>query len=255
MLEIPAALLAAFPPSADLLLNRARLQIDDAMLWEIAVADYGNMADECMSELLSIRDNGFLPAGFLRSGEVLTLMHYFDPDLPGGNLLHPGRDGQRGHQTRLFVSVVLLRGEAEWPDHGFDQVRDSSLAQCLISAKALGEEMGKAAACFLTWRIPQPESTSDALLRALGLLVLAIRLRSGRFDVPTLGTIVDWVFAIDSLERQENAPYENPWRDPWRDLSGFWRPLADELRAEAEAIRDDDVRTNIQLCALLLETD
>jgi hypothetical protein len=66
---------------------------------------------------------------------------------------------------------------------------------------------------------------------------------------------VDWVFAIDSLERQENAPYENPWRDPWRDLSGFWRPLADELRAEAEAIRDDDVRTNIQLCALLLETD
>ena len=255
MMEIPAALLAAFPPSADHLLDRVRCQTDDAMLWEIAAADYGNMADECMSELRSIRDNGFLPAGFSRSGEVLTLMQYFDPNSPGGDLLHPGRDGQRGHQTRLFASAVLIRGEAEWPDNGFDLVRDSSLAQCLISAKALGEEMGEVVASFLTWRISRRESVSDSLLRALGLLVLAIRLRSGRFEEPALGTIVDWVFALDSLERQENAPYEDPWRNPWRDLCGFWRPLAAELRAEAEAIRDDDVRTNIQLCALLLDTD
>ncbi len=43
---IPTEILTAFPPSADLLLDCARREIDDAMLMEIARADYGHWADE-----------------------------------------------------------------------------------------------------------------------------------------------------------------------------------------------------------------
>jgi len=62
MIEIPAALLAAFPPSVNLLLDHARRRTDDAMLTEIARADYGREADEMMAELRPIRDQGVVPS-------------------------------------------------------------------------------------------------------------------------------------------------------------------------------------------------
>ncbi len=114
--------------------------------------------------------------------------------------------------------------------------------------------MSEAVARFLTWRISRQESGSESLLFALGLLILATRLRSGRLAEPILGTIADWVLAQESLERQEfPADPADPRPLPFSLQSGFWEPLAAELRAEAEAIREIDVRTNLQLCALLLE--
>ena len=40
-MQIPAALLTAFPPSRQLSLDVARRQVNDGMLREIAEADYG----------------------------------------------------------------------------------------------------------------------------------------------------------------------------------------------------------------------
>ena len=40
---------------------------------------------------------------------------------------------------------------------------------------------------------------------------------------------------------------------PFGIQAGFWQPLADELMNEAHSIRDHDVRTNIELCVLLLD--
>jgi Protein of unknown function (DUF1579) len=51
-MDLPTELIAAFPPSAELLLDRARRNIDERMLMEIARADYGLMADEMMAELV-----------------------------------------------------------------------------------------------------------------------------------------------------------------------------------------------------------
>jgi len=57
-MEVPDFLLAAFPPSFDGLLDAARRNTDNAMLMDIARADYGQGADEVMPELRAIRDTG-----------------------------------------------------------------------------------------------------------------------------------------------------------------------------------------------------
>jgi hypothetical protein len=254
-MEIPTTLLAAFPPSVDLLLNRARRKTDDAMLTNIARADYGLEADEMMAELRPIRDAGVVPVPLpWMLSEVLILTHYSNPDTPNAPPFKPGPTGLRGHQTRLFACAVLLRAEAELPHEGAQIATDSVLAQCLISANVLGEEMNEAAACFLTWQISRQEKSPKLLLFALGLLILATRLRSGRLTEPNLGTIAEWVLAIESLERSEFLPdHAVPRPLMFSVQAGFWQPLLADLKKGAKSIREDDIRTNLQLCGLLLE--
>ena len=252
---VPASLLAAFPPSVDLLLDRVRRKTDDAMLTDIARADYGLGADGIMAELRPIRDAGVvpLPLPWMLS-EVLTLTHYSNPDAPNAPPFEPGPTGLRGHQARLFACAVLLRAEAELPHEGAQFATDSVLAQCLVSANLLDEEMSVAAACYLTWRMSRQETDPESLLFALGLLILATRLRSGRLTESSLGTIAEWVLAIESLEHAKFPPnHAGPRPLPFSVQAGFWQPLVAELRKGAESIREDDVRTNLQLCGFLLD--
>lgn len=161
-MEIPAALLTAFPPSVDLLLDCARQRTDNAMLMEIARADYGIMADERMTELRPIRDRGVIPNSMdFWLGEVLNLTRNRDPERPNAPPFEPGPTGRRGHQTRLFACAVLLRADV-MPNHeGIDSSPDSTLAHGLISAGILGEEMSEAAACYLTGGSPSGESVPN----------------------------------------------------------------------------------------------
>ena len=255
-MEVPASLLAAFPPSVDLLLDRVRRKTDDAMLTEIARADYGLEADEIMAVLRTIRDVGVAPIPLpwmLR--EVLTLTHYSNPDAPNAPPFEPGPTGLRGHQARLFACVVLLRAVAELPQ----EVRavidtDSVLAQCLVSANVLGEEMSVAAACYLTWRMSREETDPESLFVALGLLILATRLRIGRLCESSLGTIAEWVISIESRDHASfPSNHAGPRPLPFSVQAGFWQPLVVEFRKGAESIRADDVRTNLQLCGFLLD--
>lgn len=254
-MEIPASLLDAFPPSVDLLFDLARRKTDNAMLADIARADYGQGADEAMAELRPIRDRGVVPVPLPWTvGEVLNLTRYCNPDAPNPPPFAPGPTGRRGHQTRLFACAVLLRAEAELPREQSNIDAGSTIAQCLVSANALGEEMSEAAACYLTWRASRRENDPDSLLSALGLLILATRLRCGRLAEPSLGAIAEWVLAIESLDREPFPPnHANPRPQPFSLQAGFWRPLAAELRNEAESIREDDIRTNLELCGLLLD--
>jgi hypothetical protein len=257
MLDIPAALIVAFPPSADLLLDRARRHTDDAMLRWIARADYGIMADQMMADLRAIRDNGIVLAPMhWQLGEVLELTRWCNPEAPHPPPFEPGPTGRRGHQTRLFACAVLLRAEAE-SDIRREHVEDSTLAQCLVSAKVLGDEISDAAARFLTWRMSQMEECSEsALFLCLALLILAVRLRPGQIDDRVLANLAEWVLA-EELRYRQVYPTNSAQPKPvaFSIQSGFWRPLAAELRDEAAAFRLDDVRTNLQLCALLLEMD
>jgi len=245
-MSIPPALLSAFPPSADLLFDLARRRTDDAMLHEIAVADYGMGSDEALAALRLVRDRGVLPDPLpCILGDVLTLTHLRNLNSPQSLPFASGPTVRRAHQTRLFACAVLLRIEVDVsPEEGYIEW-DSALAHCLASAKALGEEMGEAAARYLTWRIPLREPPGlDSILFALGLLVLATRLRRGRLTEPSLGGVAEWVLASESLGRRVSSVQ-----------AGFWQPLSAELLAEAESIRDGDVRAGLQLCALLLDQD
>ncbi len=91
----------------------------------------------------------------------------------------------------------------------------------------------------------QEVRADDSLLVALGLLIVATRLRAGRFEEPSLGVIAEWVLVQESLARRAFPPGMPP---PFSVQAGFWQPLVAELRTEAEAIHDHEVRTNVQLC-------
>jgi hypothetical protein len=186
--------------------------------------------------------------------DVLSLTHYSNPDAPDPAPFKPGPTGLRGHQARLFACAVLLRFDADLPHEEALTTTDSALAQCLVSANVLGEEMSEAAACYLTWRMSRQEAGPDSLLFAFGLLILATRLRSGRFTEPNLGATAEWVLARESLERAEfPLNHAGPRPLPFSVQSGFWLPLVAELKKGAESIRDDDIRINLQLCGLLLD--
>lgn len=263
-MDVPASLLLVFPPSANLLFERARRHTSDEMLWEIAKADYGIRADEVMPELRAIRDSGVVPYPMSRTlGEVLNLTHYCNPDVPELPPFEPGPSGLRGHQTRLFACSVFLQIKVDRPEEDAYLPLDSALAQALVSAGVVGEPMSEAAACYLTWRLTREgieplllamrcHENPEPLLAAFGLLVLAVRLRSGRFAEPELGEVARWVLEREWLERRE-FPLD-PRPQPFSVHSGFWQPLVEELRTEAEAIREAETRVNLQLCGMLLDS-
>jgi len=247
---IPRELIIAIPPSPDLLLERARRRTDDWMLMEIARADYGQMADEMMAQLRPIRDKGIVPSpmdGQLI--EVLSLTRWCNPEAPNSPPFEPGPSGHRGHQARFFACAVLLRSGRE------PASADSTLALGLASAKVLGDEMSEAIGRFLTWQLMNLQIDHEPLLFAVGLLVVATRLRAGRITDAELGKVAEWVLEEESLDR---GAFPSRSVEP-RPLAfsiqqGFWRPLAEEIKCEAATIAAEDVRTKLQLCSLLLET-
>lgn len=252
-MPIPDTLLAAFPASATLLLELVQHEVDDGMLRDIARADYGCGADEAFAGLLPIRDTGILAANFYPS-EVLELIRWHDPEGPRQPPYKPGLTGRRGQLTRLFACAVLLRASA-LPESRYEDIgNDSTIAICVSTAGILGDELSEAAARFLTWRLSQSVPRSDRVFVALALLVLAVRLRTGRFAEPALGQIADWVFASDE-ELNRERPQWNPLVPPPFSLQqGFWDPLKQELETQAAMIAERGVREKLQLCALLFTT-
>jgi hypothetical protein len=253
-MDIPASLVAAFPPSPDLLLDCARRDIDAGILMDIAMADYGYKANEALAELRPICDQGIIPApmGFLAS-EALTLTRWCDPENPESPPFAPGPTGRRGHQARLFACAVLLRAVAQPANANVDNVEEATLAQCLASAKVLGEEFSEAIARFLTWRLPNLPIGYDRVYFAVGLLVLAIRLSSGRFGEPELAAAAEFVLSEEAAFRREfPTDPTNPIPAAFGLESGYWQPLATELTNAAARIVSVEVRMNLLLCEMLL---
>jgi hypothetical protein len=233
----PPELVDAFPPSPNLLLDVARRQIDEGMLLEIAQADYGNDTDLHLAELRLIGAKGKVPENLeWHPSEVLQLIRWSDPEEPTHR---PGSVGKRGHQMRAFACASLLRANV---------ADDATLAQCLVSAKAIGHEMNVAAARFLTWGTPQV-TISERWLFAFGLLVVAMRIRTDRLSDFDLGVAAEWVLAEEKEKQQEFAPFDpfDPPPLPFGLSSGYWKPLAAELMVLAETIQTKDVRDIVEL--------
>lgn len=264
-MEVPDFLLAAFPPSRNALIDSARLETDDAMLMEIAKADYGQGVDELMPEIRAIRDTGIVPSPVSNMlFEVLTLTHYSNLDVPEAPPLEPGPAVLRAHQTRFFACALLLHIESGWP-YEFCLTTGSALANGIISAKHLNEGMSAAVGCFLTWRLVGQKEVeeSEGVLFALALLILATRLRSERFTESDLGAVATWALALESRScnsyRTNAMPpsydYAKYWLSPLSlDAveAGFWRPLVEEFEQEVKSIEDVQVRSDLELCGLLL---
>lgn len=253
-MHLPPELLAAFPPSRTALLDRVRQDVDDDMLRVISRADYGNEADKLFPQLVRIRDTGQIPVpmyGWL--DEVLTLTRWSDPDHPNRPPYEPGPTGISGHWTRLFAcAVLMLRSviDTDWEDNA----ADSTLARCLASAGVLPDDVNAALASFLVWRLSRTAWNSNELWDALGLLILATRLRNGRFSEAQLGVFASWLLGEEGRLRQSSGPHFAPGRPlPFSLMHGFWQPLIDELQRATEAMTDRAARENVLLCAMLLE--
>src|SRR5262249_53725470 len=135
-----------------------------------------------------------------------------------------------------------------------DHSPDFTLAQCLVSANVLGDEFREAAARFLTWRIPQMSTHFEWLIFPLGLLILATLMRAGRFDEMELGTIAEWVLERESLQRQRfPGNPDDPMPLLFSIQYGTWPPLVAQFLNEVRGIGEKEVRTNLELCALLLD--
>jgi hypothetical protein len=126
--------------------------------------------------------------------------------------------------------------------------------ECLTSARGLGDEVSRALGCFLTWRISQEQILLDRTLYAVGLLLVALRLHEGKIPDQTLDEAANWILTEEAIECRE-FPFDPTDPPPlaFGIQQGLWRPLAVELRGEAAAIEDIDVREKLELIALYLE--
>ena len=263
-MAIPAALVAGFPPSRDLLLDLARNPIDNVMLREIASVDLPDYDDVNLLELQQIRDEGIISA---RVGHVQTELHMscwiFD-QRPG---VIPVRTGRSGRQIGLFSCAALLRAAAD-PDceRHLCYEGTSPLACCLEHAIELGNKAVEAVARFLTWRcteivnvpgsVPFPERDEWPLLSALGLLIITAHLRPAWANDIVLGDAAEWVLAEEQDVAQQARAANYNWDPrPGVLINGSWQQFTAELTRAEATVCDEDVRSKLDLCAILLARD
>lgn len=250
---LPRPLIDWFPPSRTQLLDLfVRRHIDDAMLWEIARADYGHGAEEVFEELQSIQRSGVVPVRISQQlKETLELTRYCDPEQPNTPPFQPGPTGRRGHLIRLFACAVLLRASSAPDCFCEDLSPDATLANCVVSAGSCGDPFNQALACFLTWQFPNSEQPVYA---ALALLTLACRLNFKRMTELELNQVIQLVLAEDEARILRYGKFD-PTDPPPVDFSlqqRLWDPVAVELQATASSVAQRTIRENLELCLLLL---
>jgi hypothetical protein len=215
--------------------------VDDDMLEEISLADYGQDGAEHLHVLRDIRDWGRVPAPIAWvPREVLELFRWSEPEDPEWR---PGSPGSRGHLMRAFSCAVLLRAALEPENREFVYGENSTLAQLVSSALVLGPEVQVAAARFLAWRIPTIGPDEERPFFAFALLFLAVVLREGRFAGDTLTAAAEWVLAEEQEDFQVLYPEMLREGAPWLLRLTFfdqrdevWRSFAERLLAEAPSL-------------------
>jgi len=149
-------LLAPLHPDEGALTPLFQASFDDAMLREVAEADYGWKADECLALLQPMLKAGLVASDDFNLREVLELIRWSEPDDPEWS---PGGQGPRGHWMRLFACTALVRFAASQRD--LFEGECTTLAQLISSAIGTGATGGagcrkcaRVALLGLSWRRP-----------------------------------------------------------------------------------------------------
>jgi len=145
------AALAAFSPNADEFLRLVSGRVDDALLYEIATADYGHKVNEHLLHLRQIRAKGsFATPMRWHPREVLELIRWSEPEAPNWK---PGLPGERGHWMRAFAcSSLLIRVAGEQENSELREGWNETLIQLIDSLHSIAPELYRPAAAFLAWR-------------------------------------------------------------------------------------------------------
>jgi hypothetical protein len=218
-------------PSKDALLDLAFQQVDDSMLREIALADYGADAAAHLQALLAIK-HGQVPAPMKwEPREVLELTRYSEPEDPTSK--HES-DGKRKHWMRLLSCAILIRAASEPENFGYFIAEDYTIIQLVDSALKLGPTTSLAALQFLCWCIEYrnlDDWNQDRPYFAVAIMLLAVLL--DKCDLKTAQYLIaaahSEVIALTQLFNSSHLP------EKWKDLTR--RVLCDPAQPDEELQR------------------
>lgn len=186
-------LLKRFDPEPDGLLRAISAHVDDEMLKEISLADYGEEAAEHLAALRTIRDAGIFPASMgWNPGEVMELIRWSEPEDPNWK---PGRTGEFGHWMRAFCCAALLRATREPWNYGDGVGTDSTVVQLTLSLCALPVDFTSEAVKFLSWLLlnSDPEGQDGQVCSyAVSLFWFALHLPSHASNGDLI-SLADWI--------------------------------------------------------------
>ena len=185
-------LLQRFDPEPDGLLRAISTYVDDEMLTEISLADYGEDAEGHLAALRMIRDTGTFPLPMQWCpSEVLELIRWSEPEDP---CWKPGRTGEFGHWMRAFCCVALLRATREPWNYGDGAGTDSTVAQLTVSLHTLPVEFTADAVRFMAWLLNDPRPNGcdgQVCCYAVCLLWFALHLPSASDQ--GLTSLASWI--------------------------------------------------------------
>jgi hypothetical protein len=205
-----------FKPNRDELLQRIFLHVDDGMLEEIAAADYGWKAQECLAALRQIRPRGVVPLPLSSElQEVLELIRWSQPDEANWK---PGGSGERGHWMRAFACTAILQVSGDAETHSrFMGGLNQTLIQLIDSLQHAGADLCEHAAALTAWLIIEG-AMDPAELAFLGLALLWFTLNQ---HVPVSDDVViclaEWIAA-----QEERGDTQSMGSNRW--LSGVTFP-------------------------------
>jgi hypothetical protein len=226
------------PPDASGLLRLLSALVDDAMLQDIAEADYGNDRDRHLARLMIIRDKGVIPSPLQwHPQEVLELIRWSEPDNPDWK---PGQMGVAGHIMRAFCCATLLVAAG----NGEEMLGISdTLIQLIGSLAALGLDNELPAGQMLAWLVPALSAgrhgANEQALACFAFIMLLIR-RKPPPDEDTVLAACRWFELIcrhhcDWLGQHHGQKFVELTAPDWRNLGMLderWMALAYELDAQ-----------------------
>ena len=200
-----------FQPEPNELLQRISRHVDDAMLEEIAAADYGDNIEENLDQLRLIRDGrSFAIPMRWAPREVLELIRWSQPEDPNWK---PGGHGERGHWMRAFACAALLRAGGASENFGLRSGWNQTLIQLIDSLRLLGADFDAPAAKFLAWliaRFETSEGVEELAFFAIGLVWFGLRSRSPVPDEIII-SLCEWIAARERRESRDCREYAGRW--------------------------------------------
>lgn len=249
------------PSTPPHLLLWARLagEVDDAMLKEIAEADYGMDSDEHLAELVRLREVPSISSPLeWHPTEVLELTRwekFRDPKWK------PRAAGVRGHLMRAFSCMALLLSADQESGGTAEHGEVDTLARLVDSAIQLGSDYEKLLLPFLSWRIDRlPDCIEEPPFFHFARLVLTIPNEQS----PNPRAVVD---LVRELVAEEHRVRTSTWAlmpkadGPWllgltfsHQSHHYWRSFASELGEVAEQKLSGQARTEVRQVALRVGT-
>lgn len=250
-MRLPEAFLKAFPPSENRLFEILRPAVDNDMLKDIAMADYGYQGEDMYQQLRVIRDRGEIPEQFDgQLDEVLALTRWSDPDKPNSPPFRPGPTGEKGFVTRLFACALLMRQKIT-----SNEAWGCDVAISVASAGRVGPDYDEALARYLTYRLGLLACLNDRSFTQLGLLAISLRHRSANLSEQDLEALADLLLDAQSGSTRLDAfDPADPRPADFSVQQGFWEPIVAQLNDQAVQV-NPKLSEKLQLCTLLVARD